>query len=159
MSNWANINGVITVEPLGKTQCEKRYVLDTILSHLPKVTGSETDMETYVIQRNGYDTSCTHDEFGRLSNLGNGYYGLFETQSTYLIVVCGSLRDRMFEETFKEFNKWLCRLSKRVLVKSVLVRIEDIANSTIINDNYNVYHDMYEGNIVKLTGKSVEWSL
>lgn len=32
MSSWTYITGVITVSPMGRTQPEKRYILDTILS-------------------------------------------------------------------------------------------------------------------------------
>ena len=56
MSSWTYINGVITVFPLGRTQAEKRYILDTVLDHLPKVTGSERDMNTYLIQKSGYNS-------------------------------------------------------------------------------------------------------
>lgn len=41
MSFWSYVHGTVTVQPLGRTQSEKRYILDTVLSHLPKVTGSE----------------------------------------------------------------------------------------------------------------------
>ena len=40
MSWWTYVNGFIEVEPAGCTQPEKRYVLETVLSHLPKVTGA-----------------------------------------------------------------------------------------------------------------------
>ena len=51
MSYWTYINGTVTVSPIGRTQAEKRYVLDTVLSHLPVVTGSERDMNVYIIQK------------------------------------------------------------------------------------------------------------
>ena len=38
------------------------------------------------------------------------------------IIVDGSLRDRFFEQTFMEFNKWLNRLAKRVSVEEILVQ-------------------------------------
>ena len=43
MSWWTYINGTITVSPMGRTQAEKRYILETVLDHLPLVTGSERD--------------------------------------------------------------------------------------------------------------------
>ena len=56
MSWWSYINGTITVAPMGRTQAEKRYILDTVLEHLPRVSGgSEGDMNVYVIQKNGYN--------------------------------------------------------------------------------------------------------
>ena len=39
MSWWTYIHGTIVVSPTGRTQAEKRYVLDTVLDHLPRVTG------------------------------------------------------------------------------------------------------------------------
>lgn len=64
MSSWVYINGTITVSPIGCTQAQKRYILDTVLAHLPIVSGSEKDMDVYVIQKNGHNSSCSHDEFG-----------------------------------------------------------------------------------------------
>lgn len=156
MSLWTYINGIILVEPIGETQPEKRYVLDTVLAHLPKVTGSEEDMSIYVIQQKGYNCSCTHDEFGRWSNLGTGYYGNFETQSTYMIVVNGSLRDCLFNTTFREFQNWLCRLSKRVMVKSVLVKVSGYDKSVIIQNENDIYTNMFEPPTYSLLNKDGE---
>ena len=44
MSFWTYLTGTVTVRPMGRTQAEKRYILDTVLEHLPLVTGSEKDM-------------------------------------------------------------------------------------------------------------------
>lgn len=55
-------------------------------------------MNIYIIQKNGYNSSSSHDEFGQWSNLGNGRYDhSFETQDEYILVVDGALRDRKFE--------------------------------------------------------------
>lgn len=43
MSWWTHINDTITASPMGRTQAEKRYILETVLDHLPLVTGSERD--------------------------------------------------------------------------------------------------------------------
>ena len=53
MSYWSFVHGTVTVLPFGRTQAEKRYLLDTVLDHLPKVTGSEGDMNIYCIQKMG----------------------------------------------------------------------------------------------------------
>lgn len=154
MSYWTYVSGVVDVMPLGRSQAEKRYILDTVLAHLPKVTGSERDMNVYVIQKNGYNSSSSHDEFGQWSNLGNGRYDhSFETQDHYLIVVDGSFRDRMFEETYREFMKWLCRLAKRVMVEDVLVEVKGYDKSTVIRNTeiqrkkyswHKVFDEMFE---------------
>lgn len=110
-----------TVDAVGRTQAEKEYILKTILDHLPLVTGSEEDMNVYLIQANGHSSSSSADEFRERTNNLIGMYGdrsrkrgWLRTQRRYLIVVDGAFRDRYFDETFSEFNKWLCRLAKRV---------------------------------------------
>ena len=62
MSWWTYINGTIEVRPMGRTQAEKRYILETVLNHLPLVTGSERDMNVYIIQENGTNSSSSCDE-------------------------------------------------------------------------------------------------
>ena len=151
MSWWSYIHGTIVVSPSGRTQAEMRYVLDTVLNHLPQVTGSEEDMNVYVIQKNGYNSSCSHDEFGQCTNnlidrygCKNRKYGWLRMQDEYMLVVDGSLRDRDFEETLRAFQKWLIRLSKRVSVRSVLVKINDYEKSKLIQDKYGYYWNLFE---------------
>lgn len=105
MSSWTYITGTITVSPIGRTQAEKRYILDTVLAHLPIVSGSEKDMDVYVIQKNGYNGSSSCDEFGeRTNNLVDWYgnrtrsRGMLRTQDEYILVVDAALRDREFDE-------------------------------------------------------------
>lgn len=148
MSAWTYIDGVITVEALGRTQAEKTYILQTVLEHLPKVTGSEEDMCVKLVQVNGYSQSENVDEFGQCSNLiplnawGHRY---MHVQSTYMIVVHGTLRDRSFETTLKEFSKWLNRLAKRVMTTEVLVKVSDKwCHTHIFTGENNAYLDMFE---------------
>ena len=141
MSQWSYVRGTITVEPMGRTQPEKRYILDTVLDHLPRVTGSEGDMNVYVIQKAGHNSSSSCDEFGmNTNNLVTKYgtkspRGWLETQTHYILAVDGSLRDRTFAETKKEFLKWLCRLAKRVGVQEVLVTVESYDGEMLIRDD------------------------
>lgn len=143
MSFWTHITGTIRVIPFGRTQPEKRYILDTVLAHLPLVTGSEENMNVYVTQAHGYNLSSGCDEFDHWSNLGDDDQG-FRTQDTYLITVDAALRDRMFETTLREFNNWLCRLAKRVLVDNVLVEIDGYGKSIILQNTDDVYGEMHE---------------
>ena len=140
MSNWTYVNGTIEVSTLGRTQEEIEYILKTVLRHLPKVTGSERDMNTYIIKKEGYNFSSSCDEFEKANPL--------KIQENYIIVVNGSLRDRTLNETHKEFQKWICRLSKRVLVENVIVEIKEgffsDAKSIIISDTLDKYSEMYE---------------
>ena len=154
MSYWTHIIGTITVSPMGRTQAEKRYILETVLEHLPIVTGSERDMNVHIIQKVGYKSSSSCDEFGMDTNNLKSRYGKrsrrgwLDTQDEYILVVEGNFRDRFFDDTYKEFVKWLCRLAKRVYVKSVLVNIDsDDKGSHVIYENGrydNVYEKMFE---------------
>lgn len=148
MSLWTYIRGMITVEPMGRTQAEKRYILDTVLEHLPRVTGSEKDMHIHVIQRAGHDMSCSSDEFGMHTNNLIGYLGDYDSrtrrgslqiQTQYFLVLEADLRDRVFEETKKEFLKWLVRLAKRVYVSDVFAEIHSDypEREWVIRDHWN----------------------
>lgn len=151
MSWWTYIHGTIVVSPMGRTQAEKRYVLDTVLDHLPRVTGSEKDMDVYVIQKNGYNSSSSCDEFGQITNNLTDFYGnrsrsrgWLRVQDEYILVVDGSLRDREFDNTFREFQKWLIRLAKRVYIESLMVKIHDYYKTTVIQNNNNCYSNLFE---------------
>jgi len=163
MSCWTYINGTITVHPMGRTQAEKRYILDTVLDHLPLVTGSEKDMNVYVIQKNGHNSNSSCDEFGyATNNLNDSYrdksrrYGWLRIQDEYILVVQGSFRDRMFEQTLKEFNKWIDRLAKRISVEDVLVEIKGYDKKILIRNTNDVYGKMFEYPSWSMYGKKVE---
>lgn len=59
MSCWSYITGWVQVQPMGRTQEEKDYILKTVLNHLPVVQGSEEDMYVHIIKAGGYDMSCS----------------------------------------------------------------------------------------------------
>lgn len=89
------------------------------------------DMNIYCIQKNGYPESCSYTEFGEqkpFKTLST------EMQSEYILVVDGNLRDRKFAQTYREFIKWLVRLSKRLGVEEVLVEIKDHAKYSLIQN-------------------------
>ena len=160
MSYWTYIQGTITVSPIGRTQAQKRYILDTVLAHLPIVSGSEKDMDVYVIQKNGHNSSSSCDEFGeRTNNLTNRYgnrtrnRGMLRTQDEYILVVDAALRDREFNQTYREFMKWLVRLGKRVMIDHILVKISGYDKTTVIKDRsvqnekyscQNVFDNLFE---------------
>lgn len=155
MSYWTHITGTITVCPMGRTQAEKRYILETVLEHLPIVTGSERDMNVHIVQKAGRNSSCSCDEFGMNTNNLKDYYGnhsrehgWLDVQTEYILVVEGDFRDRFLDDTYKEFVKWLCRLAKRVEVYNVLINIDsDDKGSRVIYENGNhdnAYAEMFE---------------
>ena len=125
MSHWTYINGIVVVSPPGVTQHQKRYVLETVLDHLPVVSGSERDMNVHVIQHAHYNGWSSHNEFGEpmLRGFRPGGRDSMDTQDEYTLVLEGCFRDREFEQTMREFTKWMYRLAKRVWVKDVLVRV------------------------------------
>lgn len=167
MSEWTRIRGIVTVNVDGRTQAEKRYVIETILSHLPLVTGSERDMYTHIVQASGYNNFSPVDEFGfSTNNLVNEYgnhdrkCGERRYQDYYYIVVEGNFRDRDFKTTFTEFNKWLCRLAKRTLITDVLVKLSYYSKDYLFNNQNDCYTNMYEypsWDIRCNTGESAWW--
>lgn len=162
MSYWTYINGTINVEPFGRTQAEKRYILDTVLDHLPRVTGSEGDMEIYVVQPEGHTCSSSCDEFGEQTNNLKDWYGdksrngWLETQREYILVVNAHLRDRMFSETYREFVKWLTRLAKRVNVVDICVKVRGQDRRKVFIEPGR-WDDMYEWPSWTNKGKEPAW--
>lgn len=128
MSRWTHIHGIIEASPFGCTQAEMTYVLETVLSHQPRVTGSERDMEVRYMIKPGYNSWSSHDELGIYYGYPN--YRKYdksagEGQDSYLIILDADLRDRTYEYTFKELINWLCRLAKRIMVHDILIKVID----------------------------------
>lgn len=155
MSYWTHILGVIKVCPMGRTQHEKTYILNTVLDHLPVVSGSEEDMDVIVNVDPRHNSSCSCDEFmQRTNNLRDRYGdrsrsgGWLRTSDDYYLTIVADLRDRMFAETFMAFQKWLCRLAKRVDVDEVNVTIkaDDRKEPYFIHEVSwnNQYSEMFE---------------
>lgn len=137
MSDWTYVQGLIELDVPGRTQAEKNYILQTVIDHLPKVTGSEKPMNIYTIQTAGYDSWQNFDEFyNRVED--------FRTQSRYFLVLDGNLRDRYYKDTFKELNKFLNRLGKRLMVDSVYVRLYNYEHSHIFTNKNDCYGKMFE---------------
>lgn len=137
MGSWTYVQGLIELDVPGRTQAEKNYILQTVIDHLPKVTGSEKPMNIYTIQTAGYDSWQNFDEFyNRVED--------FRTQSRYFLVLDGNLRDRYYKDTFKELNKFLNRLGKRLMVDSVCVRLYNYEHSHIFTNKNDCYGKMFE---------------
>lgn len=137
MSSWTYVQGLIELDVPGRTQAEKNYILQTVIDHLPKVTGSEKSMNIYTIQTAGHDSWQNFDEFyNRVED--------FRTQSRYFLVLDGNLRDRYYKDTFKELNKFLNRLGKRLMVDSVYVRLYNYEHSHMFTNKNDCYGKMFE---------------
>ena len=154
MSAWTHITGIIRVCPMGRTNPEMRYILETVLAHLPNVTGSEEDMSVTIVPIPGHDSSSNRDEYGQRSNKLVDRYGChsnrgwMEVQTQYDLVLQANLRDRVVDETVREFTHWLTRLAKRVMVHQVFVRIYgDTPNwdvKEVILKDHDAWFEMFE---------------
>ena len=149
MSMWTYITGVIEVEPMGRTQAEKLYIIQTVLEHLPVVCGSEGELNYHINQEKGYDEFSSCDEFSENSNNLRDHYGqkskdgALEIQDHYLITLEGHFRDREFNETVQNFMPWLTRLAKRLTVSDISINIHGYDGKLIISDP-NPYYEMNE---------------
>jgi len=140
MSTWTHVRGYLCVDPFGATQAQSRYILETVLAHLPKVPGSEGPMDIHIVQRAGHDTWTSHDEFGQWIPGAD-----HEMQSQYFLVVEGDLRDTVFAGTKKAFLKWLCRLAKRVWITEVLVSVTGESwDGSMAIDDPEPFQQMFE---------------
>ena len=137
MSMWTHVRGLIELDVTGRTQAEKDYILQTVIDHLPKVTGSEGNMDIHTVRAYGHNMWSNCDEFNNLS-------WDFKTQSRYFLVLDGDLRDRYYKDTFKELNNFLNRLGKRLMVDSVYVRLYNYERSYIFTNKNDCYGKMFE---------------
>ena len=138
MSMWTYIRGLIELDVPGRTQAEKDYILQTVIDHLPKVTGSERNMEIHTVRAYGHDMWSNRDEFDNLSLD-------FKTQSRYFLVLDGNFRDRYYEDTFKELNKFLNRLAKRIYIESMYINLLGIFPQSYMFTNKNdCYSRMFD---------------
>lgn len=145
MSYWTHIIGTIKVSTLGRSTEEHEYILKTVLKHLPVVSGSESDMYYDIIPNRYANISSNCDEFDNTTEeIRRNEYN-FDINDDFFILVYGNFRDRKFDETYKEFQNWLCRLAKRVVVYDVVVNINDGYNKNVVITNKNdCYTDMFE---------------
>lgn len=129
MSRWTYVNGVIRVAAF-RTNNEGLYAVNTVMENMPPVaTGSEGECDWYVtVASKTYTCSSSHDQFNRRSNRipdNRTYpYGMIDS-SPILVTLDGSLRDRDFEDTYKEVVKFLFRLSKHLYVERCLISVKD----------------------------------
>ena len=135
MSLWTYVSGVIEVDTCARSDAEAMYLAQTVVNHLPRITGSERDVEYYLSRPSGYCVSSNVDEFDQPSNLYHDRFSMFTTQDRILITIHGNLRDRMFKQTLREATKMLARLSARLWVLNCLVRVKSDMGETFIFDN------------------------
>ena len=95
MSQWTYIIGRIVVSPLGYSHEQRLNTLKNIISTLPSITGSEDNMQ---ITFNQSDVE-------------------------YILRIKGELRDRQFEQTTKEYEKFIRKLKQKIDIERIYVEI------------------------------------
>lgn len=152
MSNWSYIRGTVLVSVPGRTDAEIEYIIRTVLEHMPRVMGSERDMEVHYVKLNSYSGSLSCDEYGmHTNNLKDVFYdtkskhGCLKTHSYYSIVLNGALRDVGISNANKQLCNFLCRLAKRLDVSSIVIKVtECYTDRVILYTNSKPFSDMYE---------------
>lgn len=96
MSQWTYIIGRIVVLPLGYSHEQKANTLKNIISTLPSITGSEGNMQITFNQ----------------------------SDEEYVLRIKGDLRDRQFEQTTKEYEKFIHKLKQKIDIEKIYVEIK-----------------------------------
>lgn len=146
MSHWTYVKGMIEVSCYAVSNPQVRYIIESVLEHLPVVSGSEGNMRIHTVYGTYTWHSSSHNEFGEWMRYRRDADcdGWYELDNGCFLVIDGALRDRDFKETLLEFNKWMNRLAKRLLVSEVMVKISDHYEKEILIQNSEPYSAMYE---------------
>lgn len=143
MSQWTHITSCISIETgilADKPQLKRE--IKKILSKAPKITGSEMDADIFVNIKSDYNTyigrDCEHCKYKDTAiyitidgeecltcDAPNNYDCSAEYQTCAIISVQGDLRDRIPEETKKEFNDFLNYLKKHFVIRDYSLNIKD----------------------------------
>lgn len=123
MSMWTHVNGVIEVHTPARSSAEAMYMAQTVVEHLPRITGSERNVEYYFNLVHLPSWAKQPDEFIPYDLTNYQYFCSDPKQNRVLVTLHGDLRDRMFEQTLRETAKTLIRLSKRLWINSCLVSV------------------------------------
>ena len=135
---WVYVIGAIEVDTYAQTSAEAKYIIETVIRHLPKVHGGEGPVKISYCLKEGSNVSSNTDEFGRFSNLYDGsYFETFEDQTKAIITLYGDLRHNDFEETKRDVSRLLARLAKRLDVYNCCVRVTDSFKNECIFTNRN----------------------
>lgn len=142
MGLWTCIHGVLTVNPFGCTVAEQEYVLKTVLEHQPMIWQDGGLMDVHVNRRSIGNCYSTCDRFGnRTDLLYTCSGGCFERSTDFFITLDARIDDVL---SCSEFMHWLCRLAKRVLVKDVLVRLQNDLGMNVTLDHLRLTTDVFE---------------
>ncbi len=103
--------------------------------------------------------SSDRDEFELKTNqVTREWDGILRVREDYILTIEAELRDREFSETVREFMNWLCRLSKRVFVTDICVKIHDKLGKMLSLTDPGPFAEMEEApSGLKLHGESAWW--
>ena len=139
MSYWTHITACIYLETDIKDN-EIKSIIENKLKSAPKITGSEGDADIFVMPLSGHNVfvscDCNNCQYkgsiiryddGSFSCEADDHYRCVsaEYQTSVCISIIGDLRDRMKEDTrkeYKEFIKWLNSNFDGIRLKSCTIR-------------------------------------
>lgn len=125
MSMWVHIIAAIHVETYVEEKDLETYIKEK-LKNAPKITGSESNADIFINKKSGFNTwtncDCEHCEYKKtIKNCGKNKFtcespddfqcpeGKYQTRA--VITVLGDLRDRILEETTKEYEEFILYIS------------------------------------------------
>lgn len=128
MSQWTHVTGTIRVDVHKDIEKERfQKWLDSRIALLPKITGSERDVDMWVKPKSGYNHSTWED------NEHKTY------QTMAVITIDGDLRDRNQEQVLKEVDAVFDCITKNLdwYIDMYSIKLDDIL---IGKDFYYEYH-------------------
>lgn len=142
MSCWTHITACLSVETgiVAKKPELKRRVKE-FLKNAPEITGSEGPADVFVNIQSGYDWYMSRDcerckyrdslrdiiengEEYQECDSPKGYDCSAEYQTRVIISIQGDLRDRMKDQTEREFNDFIKYITTEYYVRDYSVNIE-----------------------------------
>lgn len=142
MSCWTHITACLSVETeMLRKKPELKREIQKIIRQGPKITGSERNADIFVNIPSGYNWFISHDcehckyketlrtitidgEEGQECDAPDNYNCSGEYQSCVVISIQGDLRDREFNRTKEEFEKFLEYVKDKFHVRDYTYNIE-----------------------------------
>lgn len=102
MSHWTYVKGMIEVSCLAFSNPQVRYIIESVLEHLPVVSGSEGNMRIHTVYGTYTGCSSSHNEFGEWMRYRKDADcdGWYEMDNGCFLVIDGALRDRVLKKHF-----------------------------------------------------------
>lgn len=129
MSRWTHITGTIKVDTLSQIKREdfQRW-LESRVALLPKITGSERDVDIWIKEKPGYNLSTWENDTK------------IEYQTNAVITIDGDLRDRSQEEVIKELNELFETITRNLhwMIDQYTILIDDELIDNFKHFEYNI---------------------